>query len=300
MPLVSVVIPSAGETKTLFRALQSLQIQRFRDFEVIVVDDHAERSILETFFSNYEIKNEVKVLRADRKNQAGRIGELLNLGISHAKGKFIARLDDDDFCLPNRLKVQVRTLSSGFDLVGMQAINIDEKLNYLSVTTLPSKYPEICKFSCTRNPFVHSSVMFTLESFMEIGKYSEELILGQDYDLWLRYINHNYRIRNLKRPGILHTRSDRQLTNQFSKEFRDVNIWAIQQSNSESRHFSSRAKVVELPAERFFKIKSFSWIFKLLTEFKLYQFFVDFLILLIYNQIASPIKVTNLRFRKKF
>ena len=104
-PTVSVVLPTYNRGEFfLRRALDSILNQTFSDFEVIVIDDGSTdqtRYIL----SLYQVKDQrIKVIY-HQKNKG--LVTSLNEGIEASRGKYIARMDDDDISLPHRFEKQV-------------------------------------------------------------------------------------------------------------------------------------------------------------------------------------------------
>ena len=110
---VSVIIPTYNRAGLLPRAINSVLAQTFEDYEVIIVDDcstdHTPRVIQE--FADPHIRS-----FRHEVNQGAAAAR--NTGIAKARGEYIAFLDDDDECTPNRLADQASVLVSRPD-VGM-------------------------------------------------------------------------------------------------------------------------------------------------------------------------------------
>lgn len=122
-PLVSVVMPAYNSEKYIAEAIESILNQTFTEFELIVIDDcckDATAQIVRSFDDDriVFIQNEV--------NKGFLYG--LNYGIEIAKGKYIARLDDDDTSYPTRLQKQVEYLNAHEDVV-LVGTRIDERRN---------------------------------------------------------------------------------------------------------------------------------------------------------------------------
>lgn len=98
--LVSVIIPTYKRPQMLGRAIDSVLSQNYENLEVVVVDDNTDDDEfrLETirFMAKYASDSRVKYIK-HRINQNG--SSARNSGILHAKGEYIAFLDDDDFFL---------------------------------------------------------------------------------------------------------------------------------------------------------------------------------------------------------
>src|SRR5690606_27684846 len=110
-PAVSVLLPVHNGARFLPATLQSLWRQTFTDFEVVAVDDASTDDTPVILAAEGDAR-----LRVTR-NEAnlGLVGTL-NRGLRLCRGSFVARIDDDDLCEPERLAEQVRYLSEHPDL----------------------------------------------------------------------------------------------------------------------------------------------------------------------------------------
>jgi glycosyltransferase involved in cell wall biosynthesis len=195
--LISVIMPTKSSGATFNCAMASLQKQTYQNFEVIVIDDNSDCTS-GAYLAPYSDVYRTRIVKSGRPEGKGNyIGELLNLGVRVSSGSIIARMDADDFWVPTHLETQLRILQEkNLDLVGSQSIDIDTQGNFISSSTLPLSKKQILSYAKWENPFVHSSVLFTRKSFVEIGGYSESMSSGQDYELWLRYLIAEKRVAN--------------------------------------------------------------------------------------------------------
>ena len=91
-PLVSILVPGKNEGKHIFKLVQSLQEQTYRNYEIIVVDDGSDDDtpyICSNLEQNGFIQRYIRI--NDRTGKAG----AANLGAQFAKGKYIVHLDAD-------------------------------------------------------------------------------------------------------------------------------------------------------------------------------------------------------------
>ena len=101
---VSVVMASCNPNYDLLNwAIQSILCQTYKDFELIIVDDGSEKQI-EPIIRRRFVDERIKIFRIENSG----LGSALNHGIRNSKGKYIARLDDDDLMLPERFEKQVQ------------------------------------------------------------------------------------------------------------------------------------------------------------------------------------------------
>ena len=179
-PLVSVVMATFNGEEYIQEAIKSVLNQTFKDFEFIIVDDGSTDNTAQII--NGFQDDRIYYLKKDYNSG---IADSLNLGISKAKGKYIARMDDDDVCIPNRLKQQVDILEKREDVI-LCATNV--KLDKGSINKLKEEEHDDIKMQLLfNNAIVHPTVMILKETLRE-HKYNSEKVPSEDYDLWSRLI----------------------------------------------------------------------------------------------------------------
>lgn len=196
-PEVSVLLPCHGDAPYLTKAVESVLIQSFTDFELLIILDRASITTSELVEKFEQSDSRIKVLIS---NKAG-ISEALNLGIQCAAGKFIARIDSDDLMLRTRIEEQrdVFRLESSLVCLGTQVSIIDDNGNFIRNTNYPISDKGIRRALKVRNVIAHPSVMLLRSAVIEAGGYRPIFNGAEDYDLWLRLAK-NGKIRNLKTP----------------------------------------------------------------------------------------------------
>lgn len=187
-PLVSVILPTFNRADSLSKAIESTLSQTYQNFELIIIDDC---SIDQTssLLKAYEQKDARIIIIRNEKNLG--LVKSLNKGIQHARGAYIARLDDDDFwCDTQKLEKQVVFLEKNIEyvLVGGGQIRIDEKGKEIARYVFPETDEAIRRYILFNNPFAHTSVMFRKEAWEGVGGYDESLIFSEDWDLWMRFL----------------------------------------------------------------------------------------------------------------
>lgn len=188
MPVVSIILPTYKNPKYLTRSVDSVLAQSFSDWELIIIDDgltqEAKLSVL-----NFT-KNDQRIVIVSNSSNLG-IQKSLNKGLLASRGKYIARLDDDDWWIDNdKLKKQVDFLEANPDyvLVGTDAIICDENLVDMQAYSMPKHDLEIRNRILFKNCFLHSTVLISKKAIDKIGGYLESKRVRnvEDYDLWLR------------------------------------------------------------------------------------------------------------------
>ena len=96
----------------LERAVRSILSQTHVDFELLICDDGSSCEIMELLEEYSAHDGRIKLLRrCDRLTLA----QKLNYCIAHAGGRYVARMDDDDYSLPQRFEKQVEAKAKGDD-----------------------------------------------------------------------------------------------------------------------------------------------------------------------------------------
>lgn len=178
------------DTQLLERSVRSIQEQTYQSFELLVCDDG----------STAEAKKLLKRLAGeDTRIQLIRdpacldLARKLNLCLKTARGRYIARMDDDDWSRPDRLEKQVRFLEEheGTSFVGCNVACVQDG-QYTGDWRYPA-YPKVEDFYILQ-PYIHPALMFRREALEAVGGYSEDpsCALCEDYDLLLRMYKAGY------------------------------------------------------------------------------------------------------------
>ena len=180
--LVSVVIPTFNRAGMVGRAIQSVLKQSYGHIELIVVDDGSNDNthLVVTSFND----DRVNYIRL-RSNMGGAFAR--NVGIDIASGEFIAFLDSDDEWLPLKLEKQVNFFKNCTVNVGavycLYYVRNDSLREFSIEIKSGDLFLEFLRGWC---PSITSAIMFRSEVFIKAGKFDENFVSFQDYDLWIR------------------------------------------------------------------------------------------------------------------
>lgn len=200
-PLVSVILPVHNGAKWLATALRSLNVSTF-PVEVIVIDDGSNDA------SASIAAADSRVTLLSSKCNLGIVASL-NRGLDVARGTYIARMDADDICMPNRLARQLSFLrQSGIDLCGSWFVEFGQGLS--RVVRWPHHEIALKASMLFQNTICHPTVMARREVF-ECYRYREEYLLAEDYDLFAR-ASARFRMANVPEPLLRYRRHWRQAT----------------------------------------------------------------------------------------
>lgn len=198
MPVVSIIMGAYNCESTIDNCVKSILNQTYIDWEFIICDDC---SIDRTYniLQKYAVLDKRIIVLRNRQNI--RLAASLNRCLEIAKGKYIARMDSDDECLPTRLEEQVNFLdhNEDYDVVGCELIISDGmKDQYVRrMVEYPSK--EILK---TRVPFAHPTIMMRKHCYDVLKGYtvSQETMRAEDLDLWFRFYEKGFGGYNIQKP----------------------------------------------------------------------------------------------------
>ena len=203
-PLVSVIIATKGRAELLRECLASILCQTVQDFEVIVVDDGMlddSRGVVESFADS-----RLKYVGVE---ESQGISAARNLGASYASGRFVAVMDDDDICLPNRFEVSLRAIGPGVDgCVGGFITFYDDG----RVESWDDPLPD-AEGSFVRGGFAGHPTWMVRREVFELFPYDESFTSSVDNNIALRMINSGVRLVHTGAPHVLRRVHEGQVTN---------------------------------------------------------------------------------------
>jgi glycosyltransferase involved in cell wall biosynthesis len=185
-PKLTVVMAVHNGQRHLPEAVRSVLGQTFTDFILLAIDDGS--------------TDETPCILADLACEDPRICILqqrkegltasLNRGLALTQSPYLARMDADDICLPERFERQVAFLDARPEVVavGTQVLLTDEGGRPIGPLATPETHAEIdgAHASGLGGRIIHPSVMLRVDALRAIGGYRSDLVTAQDYDLWLR------------------------------------------------------------------------------------------------------------------
>jgi len=187
--IISVILPFRNAEDTLNRAIESILAQSFRDFELILINDGSDDQS-EMLVSQFD-DSRLKVVNLPTEG----IVFALNHGISISRGRYLARMDADDYAYPNRLMLQYNFLEKNPDIgvvsgqvnfIGNRKKNLGYAV-YVDWINSLTKHEDIYLNRFVESPIAHPSVMlrkniFDTNDMYKVGGFPE------DYELWLRLL----------------------------------------------------------------------------------------------------------------
>jgi len=187
----SVVITTKDRVDFLKRAVMSIFVAGDRLTEIIIVNDGGER-IENDFFSGY---NTAKINVINNLTSLGG-NKARNQGVLAASGDIIFFLDDDDAYTADTISEKLRLFESDSQLAlvytGVQFV-MSDNLDMVVRTKQPFADNELSlKHLLARGNLIGptSCAAVRKSAFIAAGMFDEKLGAMQDYELWLRMIQH--------------------------------------------------------------------------------------------------------------
>tara|TARA_B100001758_G_C18171784_1_gene484672 strand:+ start:166 stop:780 length:615 start_codon:yes stop_codon:yes gene_type:complete len=195
-PTISVIIPVYNRERYIGRCLRSLLNQTIdRDFyEIITINDGSTDQtdkILKSFI------DEIKIY--SKKKNSG-LSKALNYGLRKAKGKFIVRVDSDDYVNKEFLKVLYLFLDSNskYDAIACDYFLVNDKEKVLK------------KIDCLKQP-IACGIMFRTKHLKDIGFYNPNYLINEEIELRKRF-EQKYKINRVAIPLYRYRRHKTNLT----------------------------------------------------------------------------------------
>jgi glycosyltransferase involved in cell wall biosynthesis len=163
-------------------ALKSISAQSFTDWEAIVIDDGSRDGTVD--IARRWLDSRIRLIAEP---QNGGHALRLNQAVDLASGQYIARMDGDDICLPERLERQVRFLHSHpeVDLVGCGTIVFANNGILHGRSRVRITHDEICRRPWAGFPLPHPTWMGRA-SWFRANRYCGRFVRAEDQELLLR------------------------------------------------------------------------------------------------------------------
>lgn len=216
-PLVSVIMPVYNAEKDLREAINSILNQTYKNIELIIIDDASTDGSAD-IISSYSDDRIIFVRnKTNMKQQYTR-----NLGLTLAKGTYIANMDADDISMPDRIYIQVQYMEEhdDIDICGTSYWCFDD-CGREYVVHQPGKTEILCREIMTKAVIAHPTVMFRKSSVCKFKiHYDVNNIYNyaEDFELFSRLSLAGAKISNIDIPLLKYRLSDYGISRTREKE----------------------------------------------------------------------------------
>ncbi len=193
---ISVIIPVFNQERFIGRCIRSILNQSMdqKDYEIIVIDDCSTDNTLSV------IKKFLEEIILVKQPQNKGLPSALNAGIKKAKGRFIIRLDSDDYVHFEYLNILslFMKMNSHVDAVSCDYLEVDDKEEIIE------------RHSYEEKP-IGCGVMFRIEQLIEIGLYNEDQLWNEERELMDRFLK-KFGVSHLQFPLYRYRQHDKNMT----------------------------------------------------------------------------------------
>lgn len=188
-PLVSVLMTAYNAENYIELAIQSILDQTYENFEFIIIEDCSKDNTWSIIQEYAKKDKRIIVLKNDANLNAGRSS---NKGLKLCKGKYIVRMDADDWSFPYRVEKQVNFMEKNPKVVvsGGAMIICNQDLNEITEREYPQTHEEIEKLILRLNPVPHPASIWRKEAIDRTSGYPPKLGISEDYALTLDIAQH--------------------------------------------------------------------------------------------------------------
>jgi GT2 family glycosyltransferase len=183
IPKVTVLMTVLNGEQYLPDAIESILQQTFHDFELIIVNDGSTDSS-QAIIQSYDDPR-IRVIH----NPCNRgIYTSANIGLRHAQGQYVARLDADDVSVPDRLKTQIDFMEKNPDIGAVASwMTWIDKTGHVLDDYTPQHHAESIYYTLNfANCMPHSSALYRKVLLDRFHGYQDQFSYAGDFDLWQR------------------------------------------------------------------------------------------------------------------
>lgn len=203
--LVTIYITNYNYQLFIRQSIESVLAQTFKDFELLIIDDGStDRS--KTIIEEYRGNDKVTIIY--QKNKGLNITN--NVAMRASKGKYLMRLDADDFLEPIAVEKMVDVLEKDEELGLVFPDYYYVDINGL-ITGEEKRHNFQKEVSLYDQPAHGACTMIRLEFLKQLGGYNESFTCQDGYDLWIKFVTH-HKVANINEPLFSYRRHNNNLT----------------------------------------------------------------------------------------
>ena len=196
VPAISILLPFHNAAATLAEALESLFAQTFQDWELLAVDDRSDDESTEIVASF--ARRDPRVRLMVNAGPPGIVGAL-QAAANATSAEWVARMDADDRCHPERLARQWERAGEA-DVVTTNVSLLDPlgegMIRYVAWVNSLETHDAISGARFIENPVIHPTVLMRRSILEAAGGY-RDVPWAEDHDLWLRMLQHGARFAKI-------------------------------------------------------------------------------------------------------
>ena len=209
-PDISVIMSVYNGETYLREAIESVIGQTFKNWELVIINDCSTDSTGE-ILSDYSLKDERIKVHTNEVNL--KLPSSLNKAISLCTGKYIARMDADDICLPDRFEKQFKFMEENPDvsLSSCRFMTVKNGVYMSGGAGGRCDNNALKAMLLVSNPILHPGVIAKADVMKKLN-YDTTLTCTEDLELWTRMVMDNQKIQILPECLLIYRLHDKQIT----------------------------------------------------------------------------------------
>ena len=210
VPKISLIMSVYNGEDYLAETVESVLCQTFTEWEFIIINDCSTDNTSK-ILSDYESKDSRIKVHTNETNL--RLPSSLNKALSLAKGKYIARMDADDICMPDRLQKQYDFMEANpnVDLSSCRFLTLKNGVYSSGGCGGKGDSESIEALLLVTNPILHPGIIAKADVIKELG-YDKNFTCTEDMELWTRFVLNNKRVEILSEYLMIYRLHDKQIT----------------------------------------------------------------------------------------
>ena len=202
---LAVILPAYNAEAYLTECLDSLLNQTFQDFCILAINDASIDNTSKILESYAKIDPRLRVYHFTQNQGEPTAGKLAKDILNYMNVEYVARMDADDICLPNRFEKQIQYLDNHpeIDVLGSNAVLFNHEQTDKSpvISDLPLLDKDIkAHLSLARGHMINPSVMWRHSSIKELGLNYAQTSTAPDFHMWIQCALNGKTFANLPEP----------------------------------------------------------------------------------------------------
>ena len=202
---LAVILPAYNAEAYLTECLDSLLNQTFQDFCILAINDASIDNTSKILESYAKIDPRLRVYHFTQNQGEPTAGKLAKDILNYMNVEYVARMDADDICLPNRFEKQIQYLDNHpeIDILGSNAVIFHHEQTDKSpvISDLPLLDKDIkAHFSLARGHMINPSTMWRHSSIKELGLNYAQTATAPDFHMWIQCALNGKTFANLPEP----------------------------------------------------------------------------------------------------
>ena len=206
MSLVTIYIVNHNYGRFLEKCIETVFAQTYKNIEILLIDDGSVDDESKILLKKYENYSNIFLIRQENRG----LTYSNNVALKNSTGKYIMRLDADDYLHENCVEELAKVLDNNSDiaLVFPDYFEISESGKVLS---------QICRHDFIKDvelldsPAHGACTLFRRDLLLQVGGYDEDIKLQDGWDIWLKMIS-KYNVSNVRKPLFYYRQHSKSLT----------------------------------------------------------------------------------------